>query len=79
MAERILGSVYEYLSGTRMLKKVFLNIVSYFFIYVKFDIYNFIWYDIKIFLYGVKNQISLGEKGESYRKPLQVLEILHMG
>ena len=49
MAERVLGSVYEYLCGTRMLKKVFLNIVSYFFIYVKFDIYNFIWYDIKIF------------------------------
>ena len=62
MAERVLGSVYEYLSGTRMLKKVFLNIVSYFFIYVKFDIYNFIWYDIKIFLYGVKNQIGLGKK-----------------
>ena len=62
MAERVLGSVYEYLCGTRMLKKVFLNIVSYFFIYVKFDIYNFIWYDIKIFLYGVKNQISLGKK-----------------
>ena len=62
MAERVLGSVYEYLSGTRMLKKVFLNIVSYFFIYVKFDIYNFIWYDIKIFLYGVKSQISLGKK-----------------
>ena len=61
MAERVLGSVYEYLSGTRMLKKVFLNIVSYFFIYVKFDIYNFLLH-IKIFLYGVKNQISLGKK-----------------
>lgn len=65
MAERVLGSVYEYLSGTSILKKVFLNIVSYFFIYVKFDIYNFIWYDIKNFLYGVKSQISLGKK-ENY-------------
>ena len=61
MVERVLGSVYEYLRGTRILKKVFLNIVSYFFIYVKFDIYNFIWYDIKNFLYGVKSQISLGK------------------
>lgn len=28
IAGKILGSVYEYLSGTRMLKKVFLSIVS---------------------------------------------------
>ena len=62
IAGKIPGSVYEYLSGTRMLKKVFLNIVSYFFIYVKFDIYKFIWYDIKIFLYGIKSQTSLGKK-----------------
>lgn len=79
MAERVPGSVYEYLSGTRMLKKVFLNIVSYFFIYVKFDIYKFIWYDIKNFFIWSKKSNKFREKGESYRKPLQVLEILHMG
>ena len=78
MAERVLGSVYEYLSGTRMLKKVFLNIVSYFFIYVKFDIYNFFTPYKNFFIWSKKSN-KFREKGESYRKPLQVLEILHMG